>query len=244
MGFSDALINVHRLLQLIFALPYYYNISANRVEVHAKRKLCFKKRLIRMPLWGFMYLVITSLWIYCISSLNNLAAHFNKNQSSNHFLQVIVYMCAIAATTQYLATSYTIDKNPFYFMKVVREIFQFAGVRCNGLPTTERPPDFQEIMGYGITIGLLNFPFAMMLVPFRIPDVDPFAGLTIFGVPDIARKIVCSVFYCVFGFYGASICASFLLLILTCCEFFEKATHINLNYCNQQQWKTTISSKN
>lgn len=235
MGFSDAFINVHLIYQYLFVQPFYYSTSTNKILVHPKRNLPLRKRLLKMPLWLASYLVAIAVLVYCVLSLNSLAGKFNKNQTSDHYLQLIWYGCGAGISTQALITIYTIDQDPFYFMLVVRDIFNVGNVRCNKFPTTDRPPDFQEIMGYGIAIGLLNFPLATALMPFVFPVVDPIDRINPSYIPVLQRKVVCSLCYTFVCFYCASICASFLLLMLTCCHIFEKLTYRNFLYCQNAE---------
>lgn len=235
MGFSDAFLNVHFLVQRVFVIPFFYDVHSNRIEVHRKRKLPLLQRFTKMPLWITMYFVAYLVNLYCASNLVQLAKHFSKNQSSNHFLQVILFGCGIAMSTQFLATRYTMDKNPDYFTYSLREIFKCGGVHFNGFPTTERPPDFQEIMGYGIAFGLMNFPLATALIPFLIRSINPIDKIIPNELPLLPRKLLSSLFYSFVTFYSASVCATFLLLLLSACHIFEKATKVNFLLCQNKR---------
>jgi len=85
----------------------------------------------------------------------------------------------------------------------------------------------QEVVGYGLAIGFVNFTFSAIAYPL-LRDYDPINLELKDVLPEIPRRLLAVTYYGLMAFYTTNYCAQFILLLLTCCEAFEKQTEWNL----------------
>lgn len=235
MGFAVAFVNVQILYQKFIKFPWLYDRHTDTLIVHPHRKLPFKQRLLKMPIWHLNTLLMILAWLYCLVKFFVILKRAQTNQSTTLLMETCLCVIGLAQCTFALAIIYTIDHNPTYFLYSSREILKDGSVTFVGFPTTERPPDLLELIGYGIGLGPISYPIATSLLPFLFPRVDPMSSLLPTSIPYIVRKLISSVTYALVSGYCAIACTAFVLFILASCQIFEMATHKNLVECKGEE---------
>ncbi|CAL8145640.1 unnamed protein product [Orchesella dallaii] len=220
MGFGEAYINVQLLLQKLFDMPIYYDTNQGRLIPNPKLKTRWK-----MFIWNMNELGVLAAFLYGFYRIRRIFHDYTETGLLNPE-ETVIYFFLIGMGFQALATFYTIERDPSGFSFVSSQIFNLGGESHRGWPTSRRLPDIPELIGYGMAIVFFNFPLAGIVYPL-IKSLDPinthFTGI----LPELPRRLLASFSYGFLLFFSANICASFLLLILTCCQVMEKQTERN-----------------
>ncbi|CAL8097810.1 unnamed protein product [Orchesella dallaii] len=230
MGFGEACLNVQVLFQKIFDTPIFYDISRNKLTQNPKLETRWKMAGWHIMVFGIIFLVIISLL-----HVRHLAIEVTSGRTVEAE-EVLVACLTIVMFSQTLITTYTVERNPQYFTFISTQIFEFSGVKYQGWPSSRRLPDLQEVVGYYIALTLCDFTFVAIAYPF-LRDHD-IGNVLLKGVlPELPRRLLVMAYYGWYTFYTTNFNTQFLLLIITCCQIFEKETEMNLLLSTQQPFE-------
>ncbi len=240
MGYGVAWINIQIIVQTIFEMPWYYDTKTESLIVNAKRRYKFIHRLYKMPTWIIVSLIGLFTFVMCVIHLINIV--FRINAGENVPVLETLFYCATCTSTFFgLATIYSVENDIFRrysTIDTISAIFVEGNIRHIGVPTTERLPDIPELIGYGIMGILLSVPLIAATWPLVL-DVDPINRDLKGKLPEIPRRLLASLIYGWVTYIAGNACGLFLLLILSCCNIFEKHTeknfHISHGYIHNNQ---------
>ncbi|CAL8127732.1 unnamed protein product [Orchesella dallaii] len=202
--------------QRLFDAPFKYDVETNSFIANPKlRHKC------KVSIWRLRKLVAIVFLSYCFYRWYRIIfgnEHINP-------VEVGTYATATCMTIQALATMYTMERDPSGFVYASTALFKLGGVQHQGWPSSQRLPNLQEILGYGFAAVICLFPVMCCVYPLVLNE-DPINTELEHIIPDLPRRLLASILYGIGTLIGAIICSSFLLLILTVCEVFERQTRI------------------
>ncbi|CAL8068625.1 unnamed protein product [Orchesella dallaii] len=153
----------------------------------------------------------------------------NKYKSTEMINPEEICFCVIlsAMLIQAVATVYTMELEPKRLVYFLRQVLNLGHITFKGFRSSERLPDFQEVIAYTIAIVIGNFPLMTGMYAL-LGNFDPASTLLKDIVPEIPRRLVAMVIYAIATLLGAIPCAMFLLMALTIVNILEVEAANNL----------------
>lgn len=226
MGYGEACINMQIIMQHIFSTPWKYDPNCGHFIRNRAMNSIFIIRLLKLPFW---YLYKIGFWLvftYSVYHLINIS-DFRHSDSPIVVQEAIIYVVLIIGSSASLVCSHVADEASSAHMSTINMIFYKGNVKYIGLPTTERPPDFQELLVYIAMSIFLCFPYTAAAIPFVI-DFDPLNRILTEMFTIQNRKIVAAFTY-LFGVYiAANVNGIICLILLSCIELFERSSQNDL----------------
>ncbi|CAL8132806.1 unnamed protein product [Orchesella dallaii] len=221
MGVGEAFINVQLVYQRIFDMPWYYDKSEGKLILNRKLKTRQK-----MPFWHTIHLAVVLCLLFTIFRLKLIIRDYKVTRTVN---PEELCFCGIvtAMTIQAAVTVYTMELEPKRLAYSVRETLNLGGVVYKGKPNSNRIPDMQELVSYGMAIALCNFVLITGLYPLLL-NLDPINTILVGILPEVPRRLLAMFVYVITSFLAGSTCASFLLMVLTIVHIFDVQTAMNL----------------
>ncbi|CAL8083989.1 unnamed protein product [Orchesella dallaii] len=220
MGFGEAFINLQLLYQRIFDMPFCYSLKKGKLIANPNRNSWWKMLNWNLIKWSLLILVIHSVYRGGKLFLNS-----DENTPLNPE-QMFVHITIFGAGIHTLATIYTMERHPPDFTYVLTQIIKLGKVHWRGWPTSERLPDIQELVAYGLASSCMSSTAFCCLYPL-LRSYDPINYELKDLIPEVPRILLA---VCIYGFvtFGcAVICSSLMALLLAACHVFEKETEKN-----------------
>jgi len=225
MGFAEAWINIQIVHQVIFDMPWYYDIKTNTLIVNPKHRLKLIQRIKQMPIWTLYNL--TAIVGFLSSTLQLFFNLFSVNIKTQeiHNQQIFSQGVIFVITLLVIVTTYSANES---HIKVLSNALQIAGINNVGIPTTERLPDMTELMGYGLVFMFFSFPVVAIAGPFLMSS-DFFTEYLTDIIPEFYQRSLAAIIYGSFTFVGANVLGNFLIIEVAGCQIFEKQAEQNLH---------------
>ncbi|CAL8112118.1 unnamed protein product [Orchesella dallaii] len=233
MGFGEAFINVQLLYQSIFDMPCYYDIQKEMLIPNPKLKKRWK-----MPIWQAIKIGAAIGMIFFCYRFTTIFLKY-KNTNAINPEEVSIYFIGILMILQASVTMYTMDVDPEEVCRINSQIFKLGGIKYKGWPSSARIPTLMELVGYGMAIVFCNFTFISAFYPL-LRSYDPI-NIELDGIlPEVPRRLLAAVLYGTLVFFGANVCAVYLLMVLTFVHVFELATLANYKLSLGVSYQNTV----
>ncbi|CAL8083992.1 unnamed protein product [Orchesella dallaii] len=220
MGFGEAFLNLQLVCQRIFETPFYYSREKNILVANANLRSRWKMLIWTLTKWGILTLVLHSVY-----RGGNLFLNSDKNAPLNPE-QAFVHVTIFAAGLQTLASIYTMERHPSDFTYVASQLLKLGKMHWQGWPSSERLPDIQELVGYGLASSCMSTIGFVCLYPL-LRSYDPINYELNEVIPEVPRRLFATCIYGFLTFHSAIICSLFIGVILAACHVFEKETEKN-----------------
>lgn len=233
MGFGEGYLNVYVLCQKMFNMPSRFDIAQGRFI----RNPQWGKKF---PAWHVYQLAICTFFLYTINHFRILCKAYiaGKDVSMEEFIVYVVYS---AGALHEISTGYCEASHLSWSVENINNMLHFGNVRYCGWPTSQRLPDFQELVAYGMGLALATSASVLGLaVPFIRP-FDPISLELSGALSPTQVKFIAAFLYFILCFFGSLDTLCYLLRAMLVCQVIETKADLNLKLSRCQSCEKEVA---